>query len=253
MSLRFVPHMNDSLRLILFFLRMDWWMDKLASLDQFPVCRCFPAQQFSWATGKSAPTRASSFNCIKWPFDLKRNTPSCDVIHQHKGENLISVKEAVVSQNPGTQVKLVGLALWPRGPVAPRGLRWVCFSFSFSPSALRISAELRSSSLRCPAVPMALCALLPGLTLNQEVPSPVTHSVLCVCVCVCVCACAHRAVSGIQLKSLSLLIPGKNEETRSTTALSLFPLRAAGSEFLSPAPQSAFDKGPIRISESCSD
>lgn len=66
-------------------------------------------------------------------------------------------------------------------PVALLGL----FKLRFQPSALRISAELRTSSLRCPAVPMALRALLPGLTPNQEVPSLsriVHHSRVRVCV-----------------------------------------------------------------------
>lgn len=78
---------------------------------------------------------------------------------------------------------LVALCPSPHPPVALLGL----FKLWFQPSALHISAELHTSSLRCPAVPMALRALLPGLTLNQEVPSLshiVHHSRVCVCVVV---------------------------------------------------------------------
>lgn len=70
---------------------------------------------------------------------------------------------------------------------------------------------------------MALCALLPGLALNQEVPFAITHSF---CVCVCERVCADRTVAGdaaevkrtLNSRCLHIMIP-----TRKCKAQQHFP------------------------------
>ena len=188
-----------------------------------------------------------SFDCIKWHFNLKHNTPSCDVIHQLKGQNLISVKEAVVEQNPGTQVKLVGLAVWPRGPPWPR---WVCFSFSFSP---RLSTSLLSSAHLPSGVPRFPWPCAPSSQASPWTRKCLRYHTQFLCLCVRACVRAHRTVAGMQLKSRGLWTgvaftfdPWKvlgNAKHNSTF------LCAAGSVSLSGASQSACDKGQIRVSD----
>lgn len=60
---------------------------------------------------------------------------------------------------------------------------------------------------------MALCALLPGLTLNQEVPFAVTRTdFVFVCVHVCVCVCVRVRVQDCSRDAAEV------REMQSTTA-----------------------------------